>query len=332
MPTVGVGLGLTSSGFNGGLEVTDIVKNGPVARNGRVKRGDILKKVNGVAVDSSMKARELLLGEAGTPCSLTFLRLGAFGVADAIAIHVVREQPPYLNDAPGVQSTLEGGAQWFGALFRTAADTPPAAPPGSLHPAGELPSDALAHEWGGDDPTPSPGMFFSEFSFNRSQLHLQGLWNAANAGGVGSPDPTADTQPGRLPQDPWTAPHPTGGPRPLPSTAAERSAAERSSGEGGGGHVRAYDSERGYGAARVGPTGGAARSPGGTAQAGPTELELDLHQECERLRGLAFAARGESEAAGRRVAAMQGGVAGMECAWGEEKEVLKAELDQTALR
>lgn len=52
------------------------------------------------------------------------------------------------------------------------------------------------------------------------------------------------------------------------------------------------DSERGYGAARVGPTGGAARSPGGTAQAGPTELELDLHQECERLRGLAFAARG----------------------------------------
>jgi S1-C subfamily serine protease len=143
MSRVGVGLGLTSSGFNGGLEVTDIVKNGPVARNGRcdkaqfrwiwilnigssvhpgrpgpralrrrilgnprigalhpgsvggagvcsdslnadlclcrVKRGDVLKKVNGVAVASSVRARELLLGEAGTTCSLTFLRLGAFG-------------------------------------------------------------------------------------------------------------------------------------------------------------------------------------------------------------------------------------------------------------
>lgn len=41
MPTVGVGLGLTSSGFNGGLEVTDIVKNGPVARNGRLDKEKI---------------------------------------------------------------------------------------------------------------------------------------------------------------------------------------------------------------------------------------------------------------------------------------------------
>ena len=181
---VGVGLGLTSSGFNGGLEVTDIVKNGPVARNGRwgktmfrwiwfltsrssvhpgrpgrraglaagerealnhtfacslrksprqfqnrlsasgssrgavvcsdslnadfelcrVKRGDVLKKVNGVAVASSVMAREHLLGEAGSTCSLTFLRLGAFG---ACLFHLMSTAPvspvapyPQLAESP----------------------------------------------------------------------------------------------------------------------------------------------------------------------------------------------------------------------------------------
>ena len=88
---------------------------------------------------------------------------------------------------------------------------------------------------------------------------------------------------------------------------------------------------RAYGPPQGGNTDRAHSGRGDATQArasGPTELELDLHRECERLRGVAGAARGESEAAGRKIAAMEAGVAAMERAWGEEKELLQGELVQ----
>jgi hypothetical protein len=93
-------------------------------------------------------------------------------VADAISIQVVRSEP---SDAPGSDTpgVLDSGAQWWGALFRSSVDTPPPvqtldAPPGSLRPAGAE-GGVAPHQWGGDAPTPSPGTFFSEFSFSPAQ-------------------------------------------------------------------------------------------------------------------------------------------------------------------
>jgi len=70
-----------------------------------------------------------------------------------------------------------------------------------------------------------------------------------------------------------------------------------------GGHSDPAHSGRGDGGRRDGETGQGDATQ--ASAAGPTELELDLHRECERLRGAAGAARGESEVAGRRIAAME---------------------------
>ena len=89
MATAGVGLGLTAC--DRGLEITEILPNGPVHRAGKVRIGDILKKVDGKVVgDTVSSAKELLIGPLGSAVTLTVLRHSPFGMPDAISVCVVR--------------------------------------------------------------------------------------------------------------------------------------------------------------------------------------------------------------------------------------------------
>jgi hypothetical protein len=88
-PTAGVGMGLTAC--DRGLEITEILPNGPVHRVGKVRIGDILKKVDGRVVgDTVSSAKELLIGPLGSTVTLTVLRHSPFGMPDAISVCVVR--------------------------------------------------------------------------------------------------------------------------------------------------------------------------------------------------------------------------------------------------
>jgi hypothetical protein len=89
MSTAGVGMGLTRC--DRGLEITEILPNGPVHRAGKVRIGDILKKVDGKVVgDTVSSAKELLIGPLGSTVTLTVLRHSPFGMPDAISVCVVR--------------------------------------------------------------------------------------------------------------------------------------------------------------------------------------------------------------------------------------------------
>jgi len=92
MGLVGVGLGLTST--ENGLEVTEILQDGPVDRTGKVRIGDILKKVDGNLCGNTVKSvRHLLTGPAGSSVTLTFIRHDILGVPDAVSICVKRGSP-----------------------------------------------------------------------------------------------------------------------------------------------------------------------------------------------------------------------------------------------
>mmetsp|Transcript_50992 Transcript_50992/g.159331 ORF Transcript_50992/g.159331 Transcript_50992/m.159331 type:complete len:815 (+) Transcript_50992:266-2710(+) len=92
MSLVGVGLGLTST--ESGLEVTEILEDGPVDRTGKVRIGDILKKVDGNVCGNTVKSvKHLLTGPAGSSVTLTFLRHDILGMPDAVSICVKRGIP-----------------------------------------------------------------------------------------------------------------------------------------------------------------------------------------------------------------------------------------------
>ena len=85
--TVGVGMALRAC--DSGLEITEIIPNGPVHRAGQVRVGDILKKVDGKVVGETV---ELLIGPEGTTVTLNVLRhapFGMFGMPDSISVSVV---------------------------------------------------------------------------------------------------------------------------------------------------------------------------------------------------------------------------------------------------
>ena len=86
--TSGVGMGLKAC--DRGLEITEILPNGPLHRAGKVRVGDILKKVDGKVVGEMNSAKELLTGPQGTTVTLTVLRHSPFGMPDAISVCVVR--------------------------------------------------------------------------------------------------------------------------------------------------------------------------------------------------------------------------------------------------
>ena len=85
----GVGMGLKAC--ERGLEITEILPGGPVHRTGKVRVGDILKKVDGKTVgDTVAAAKEQLVGPMGSTVTLTVLRHAPFGMPDAISVCVVR--------------------------------------------------------------------------------------------------------------------------------------------------------------------------------------------------------------------------------------------------
>jgi hypothetical protein len=90
--TAGVGMALRAC--DSGLEITEILSNGPVQHAGQVRVGDILKKVDGKIVGETVSsAKELLIGPEGTTVTLNVLRhapFGMFGMPDAISVSVVR--------------------------------------------------------------------------------------------------------------------------------------------------------------------------------------------------------------------------------------------------
>ena len=87
MGSAGVGMGLRAC--DRGLEITEILTHGPVHRAGKVRIGDILKKVDGKSVgDTVSGAKELLKGPLGSTVTLTVLRHAPFGMPDAISVCV----------------------------------------------------------------------------------------------------------------------------------------------------------------------------------------------------------------------------------------------------
>jgi hypothetical protein len=94
-----MGLKLKGEGL---LEVTEIVPYGPVHQCGKIKLGDILRRVDGREVGKTLNsAKELLLGDAGTWVALTFLRqetmfgLEAIRVEKDFTVSVLRAHAPY---------------------------------------------------------------------------------------------------------------------------------------------------------------------------------------------------------------------------------------------
>jgi C-terminal processing protease CtpA/Prc len=58
-----------------GLQVTEILPNGPVHRAGKLRMGDVLKKVDGKIVgEAGASVKDLLSGPHGTTLVLTVLR------------------------------------------------------------------------------------------------------------------------------------------------------------------------------------------------------------------------------------------------------------------
>ena len=92
----GVGLGLklrpaTDGGnLQGFLEVSEIVPGGAIHSCGKVKLGDVLKKVDGNELDSIQSAKEHLLGNPNTWVELTFFREEALFGIDAIFLPEMR--------------------------------------------------------------------------------------------------------------------------------------------------------------------------------------------------------------------------------------------------
>jgi hypothetical protein len=102
-----------------GLEITEILPNGPLTRLNcseadEVRVGDILVAVNGKVVAGDMNsAKEALNGVQGTTVMLTVLRYSLFG-PDTISVSVVRgratnkEGPPVRMQGPSLaQQTQE---------------------------------------------------------------------------------------------------------------------------------------------------------------------------------------------------------------------------------
>eukprot|EP00292_Cryptomonas_paramecium_P011853 CAMPEP_0113664776 /NCGR_PEP_ID=MMETSP0038_2-20120614/1929_1 /TAXON_ID=2898 /ORGANISM="Cryptomonas paramecium" /LENGTH=305 /DNA_ID=CAMNT_0000580039 /DNA_START=59 /DNA_END=973 /DNA_ORIENTATION=- /assembly_acc=CAM_ASM_000170 len=74
-PRAGVGLFLKLNPQKFRIEVSDVAHRGPVYLTGRVRVGDVLRKVCGRFVgDSLSTAKDLILGEPGTKVDLTFCR------------------------------------------------------------------------------------------------------------------------------------------------------------------------------------------------------------------------------------------------------------------
>jgi len=112
MATAGVGMGLREC--DRGLEITEILPNGPVHRAGKVRIGDILKKVDGKVVGETVSsAKELLIGLLGSPVTLTLLRHSPFGMPDAISVCVVRGS-----------ATIRGNILFIDTQIHTNAQTP----------------------------------------------------------------------------------------------------------------------------------------------------------------------------------------------------------------
>ncbi len=86
-----------------GLEITEILPNGPLTRlkcSDEVRVGDILKAVNGKVVAGDMNsAKEALNGLQGTTVILTVLRYSLFG-PDTISVSVVRGSAMNKEEAP----------------------------------------------------------------------------------------------------------------------------------------------------------------------------------------------------------------------------------------
>lgn len=72
MAACGVGLGLKAQGS--ALVVTDIIEGGPVAKAGKVRKGDALVRVGKFRSGNVEDARQLLLGPPGSWVQLTFSR------------------------------------------------------------------------------------------------------------------------------------------------------------------------------------------------------------------------------------------------------------------
>ena len=94
-------MGLKLKG-EGQLEVTEIVPYGPVYQCGKIKLGDILRRVDGREVGKTLSsAKDLLLGDVGTWVALTFLRqetmfgLEAIRVERDFTVSVLRAHAPY---------------------------------------------------------------------------------------------------------------------------------------------------------------------------------------------------------------------------------------------
>jgi C-terminal processing protease CtpA/Prc len=87
------GVGMFLKVCERGLEITEILPNGPLTRlkcAGKVRVGDILTKVDGKVVGDLNSAMEALNGLQGTAVILTVLRYSLVGVPDTISVCVVR--------------------------------------------------------------------------------------------------------------------------------------------------------------------------------------------------------------------------------------------------
>jgi hypothetical protein len=86
-----------------GLEITEILPNGPLTRlkcAGKVRVGDILTKVDGKVVGDLNSAMEALNGLQGTAVILTVLRYSLVGVPDTISVCVVRGSDTKREETP----------------------------------------------------------------------------------------------------------------------------------------------------------------------------------------------------------------------------------------
>jgi hypothetical protein len=102
-PPRSAGVGMALKACDRGLEITEILPNGPLTRLNcadEVRVGDILKAVNRKVVAGDMNsAKEALNGLQGTTVMLTVLRYSLFG-PDTISVSVVRGSATNKEEAP----------------------------------------------------------------------------------------------------------------------------------------------------------------------------------------------------------------------------------------
>ena len=76
---------------NRGLQITEILPNGPVHHAAKLRVGDVLKTVDGKLVgEAGTSVKDFLSGPHGTTVALTVLRHSLFGIPEAISVCVVR--------------------------------------------------------------------------------------------------------------------------------------------------------------------------------------------------------------------------------------------------